>query len=152
MKAFKIVLPLLLPLAALPGCNMREVAPVVRDVAGIAATVVADVQQANIWLDIIAAAAHAMLGRAAPDADAKFSDVERRAKLALVALNDLATGTEQATQEQFDLAYANFKAAWRELLQVGKAAGVVVLKGVKAAPRNGVPPVEEPVLRLAARP
>lgn len=108
---------------ALPGCAAFTKAQ--PDITNTITTIQADIQEANLWISIIADAAQLLFGDSQSDAAVKFKQAEDAAKLALVGLTRAADGAGDVTQESYDAAFTAFKDAWKAFVASAKAIGVV---------------------------
>jgi hypothetical protein len=118
------VIALVIPLAALPGCaSMRDVSKTVRDVSS---EVIADVQDAVQVLDVLRSIANAFfLLHSSPEAQAKVEQGFAAATLALNAAHRTASGAKQASDSEYDLAFANFRVAYQDLVAMLQKLGIV---------------------------
>lgn len=146
MRATLLSLALLLTVVTVPqlGCGAS--------LAAVIASVVAAATEASGWVQAIADFADAALDRV-PDSElrAKLDKAVYAARVSALALSDAARGADHLTRQELDKAFADFQAAYAELLAVAKSLGVRVAgtpgKYSATATSLEVPPPEHFALR-----
>jgi hypothetical protein len=128
----------------LPGCaSFQKVIPVLNDVQ-------AAVSDASAILDAVRSVVTVFfLARPAPDAQIKVERVLGDVDLALSATVRALRGVDNASKEQLDAAWKDFRGAYSELVVVLRDLGIVSAEG-KMATRRGAVTLPEP-LAMGAR-
>lgn len=120
---------------ALPGCAAFTKAQ--PDITNTITTIQADIQEANLWISIIADAAQLLFGDSQSDAAVKFKQAEDAAKLALPGLTRAANGAGDVNQGTYDAAFSEFRSAYKAFVAAAQALGIVAPDGVLSVPHNG---------------
>ena len=134
---------------ALPGCaTLKEVPKTVRDVS---TEVLADVQEAKQIVDALHAIATTFfLLHANPETQAKVEHLFGTVSLALNTAIRASHGARHAAGEEYDLAFASFRAAYADLTAMLKNLGIIAPDGGKmGAVRSAGGQLEVPEPRAA---
>lgn len=130
----------LVAVLAVPTMGCPQALPAVAEII----TVIADAGQ---WLDIISTAAKFFfMMRPNPTLEQEFGARVVRARLALNAALRATHGVQALSQSDVDKAFADFRDAYKELLDLAQQIGVVAVDGTVAVGVGTAAPVRVPVL------
>jgi len=123
MKRIKLVF-MLCAVLALPGCaSLQKIPEVVSDAA---AEILRDVQEAQQIIDVLHALATSFfLLHADPAMQANVEQGFAVVDLALNVAIRASVGAKSASDNEYDLAFANFRAAWMDLSSLLKSLGIM---------------------------
>jgi hypothetical protein len=125
--------------ATLPGCAAwQKVQPVLSDVE-------AKITDASALIDAIQSVVTVFfLARPAPEVQAKVEKAIGDVSLGLSAASRALRGVENASQEQLDAAWKDFRGSYAELLVILRDIGIVSADG-KMATRRGTVALPDPL-------
>lgn len=125
---------------AMPAMGCPQMLPVITEIA----TAIADAGQ---WIDIISAAARIFFAlRPNAELEQKVNAKIGQARLALNAALRTTHGAKALGQSDVDAAFADFRAAYKELIELTQSAGIVAKDGTVSVNMGTSAPVRVPVL------